>query len=77
MRTNFTDEQIKNMTLEDAKHHIENAVYEATALFERLEYEKCATGVKQTKIRGNGHHIRQEASKLVSGLMEKRWGCGS
>ena len=52
--TNFTDEQIQNMTREEAVNLITNSVYASTELMERLE----AAG----KLRGNGHHARQAVS---------------
>ena len=52
-------------TAEDAVVEIQNRVYEATALFERLEF--------LGKVRGNGHHIRQEAARLIGELMKERW----
>ncbi len=44
---------------------LENGIYEATAVFEGLEHAGL--------IRGNGHHLRQEAARLVAELLDSRW----
>jgi len=61
----FTDEEIDNMSQEDAVLAIEKAVYKATDLFERLEFRK--------KVWGNGHHIRQNAATQIGEMMKTRW----
>lgn len=53
------------MTEDQAVNFIENAVYEASALFERLEWVN--------KVRGNGHHIRQNIAAKAGELMRERW----
>ena len=50
---------------EDAAAEIANSVYEATSLYETLEYKR--------KVRGNGHHIRQKVAAFAVSLMEERW----
>jgi hypothetical protein len=52
-------------TFPEAECEIGNLVYEATYLLERL----ADAGI----IRGNGHHIRQEAAKRVLDLLKERW----
>jgi len=61
----FTDEEIDNMSQEDAVLAIEKAVYKATYLFERLEMRK--------KVWGNGHHIRQNSATQIGNIMKERW----
>ncbi len=61
----FTDEELKEMSLEKAVTEITNQIYEATSIFEFLEHKG--------KITGNGHHMRQEVSKFAEGLMRSRW----
>ena len=61
----FTDEQLQAMTLEQAEAEITNAVYDAARIIEALEYKG--------KIRGNGHHIRQEIAGMAKKLMNERW----
>ena len=51
--------------LSQAKCRIENAVYVATELFERLE----GAGL----VWGNGHHMRQKIAKMAADLVEERW----
>ena len=53
------------MTLEQAEAEITNAVYDAARIIEALEYKG--------KIRGNGHHIRQEIAGMAKKLMNERW----
>jgi len=61
----FTDQELKDMSLEKAITEIINEVYAATSLFERLE--------GKGKIIGNGHRIRQKVSKFAEALMRSRW----
>jgi hypothetical protein len=42
-----------------------NEVYQATVMLETLANYRI--------IRGNGHHIRQEAARLVANLLKERW----
>lgn len=58
---NFLD----NMTREEASSAIEQAVYEACHLFERLE--------GANKVRGNGHHMMQTIAAEAGKLMRERW----
>lgn len=67
----YTDEQLQSMTLEDASVEISNQVYAATGLIERLELCKANDGSK--RIRGNGHHIRQEIAEFAEKLLKDRW----
>lgn len=53
------------LTLEAAAARLQNEVYAATSLLETLEHAG--------KIRGNGHHARQEAAEAVSALLTQRW----
>ena len=59
----YTDEELKKMSLKEARTAISNEVYSGSALFELLE----------GKVRGNGHHIRQEVARYAQKLMEERW----
>lgn len=52
-------------TFDDAKVELSNAVYEAARLLETLEYAG--------KIRGNGHHMRQEVARFAVDLLKERW----
>lgn len=52
-------------TLEAAVAEIQNDVFAGTQLLERLADVRI--------IRGNGHHIRQEAARLVGELLKERW----
>lgn len=61
----LTKEDYENMTKEQAIAEIQNKVYDAAHLFERLE------GVG--KIHGNGHHLQQAVAALAKKLMEERW----
>jgi len=57
--------ELKNMSLESAQNEISNAIYQASALFELLEYAG--------KVRGNGHHIAQDLGTHASEKMAERW----
>lgn len=61
----FNERFLSTVTKELAISEIQNAVYQASHLFERLE------GVG--KIRGNGHHLMQEVASKAKELMEERW----
>lgn len=61
----MTIEEVKALNYEDAKVIIENAVYEATILIERLE--------NAGKVSGNGHHARQAAAKAAADILKERW----
>ena len=62
---NMTQEEIRAMSLEDAKAALANAVYEASYLLERLEYAG--------KVNGNGHHARQAVAKFATDELESSW----
>jgi len=59
------DEVIREMTLEDACARISASVYQATAIFERLE----AAGL----VIGNGHHARQKVAEMAVAELRERW----
>jgi len=59
------EDAIKQLDLKAAAVEISNEVYRASSLFERLE--------EVGKVRGNGHHIRQEVAKFAENLMKERW----
>jgi hypothetical protein len=61
----FTKEQLASMDLDTARTHLENAVYEAAALIEKLEYAG--------KVDGNGHHARQKIAALAGEELASRW----
>jgi hypothetical protein len=58
-------DELKDVSLEDAKTELGNAVYSATGYVERLEYAG--------KVCGNGHHIRQEIAAAAQCILEERW----
>ena len=61
----YTLAEAKEMTLDEAKLAINQAVYEASQLLEKLEQaRKCC---------GNGHHARQYLAGLASEELEYRW----
>jgi hypothetical protein len=64
-------EELKAMTLEYASTEISKRVYKATRLIERLEFCKANDGGK--RIRGNGHHLRQEISEFAVKLLKENW----
>lgn len=68
---NYTDEQLQSMSLDDASAEISNSVYEETRLIESLEFCKAKDGCK--RIRGNGHHIRQEIAEFAVKLLKDNW----
>lgn len=59
------EDRYKNMTLEDACVEISNAVYESTAILERLE--------GQGHLLGNGHHARQKLAAAAVEDLKSRW----
>lgn len=61
----FTKNDVESMTLETAQRAIENCVYEATALIEKLEHAG--------KVRGNGHHARQKIAEEAKDELTRRW----
>lgn len=63
--------KLQAMTLEDASAEISNRVYDATRLIECLEFCKANDGGK--RIRGNGHHIRQDISEFAVKLLKENW----
>lgn len=64
-------EELQAMTLEYATTEISKRVYKATGLIERLEFCKASDGGK--RIRGNGHHLRQEIAKFAEKLLKENW----
>lgn len=61
----YTEEQLKTMTWREAEAELSNLVYSATFLIERLEYAG--------KVRGNGHHVRQEIVEFATEKLKERW----
>ena len=61
----LTQEEIKELDVKRARQLIEDRVYEACQLIERLE------GVG--KISGNGHHARQKLAAIAGDDLERRW----
>lgn len=55
----------QEMTFQDAETEILNSVYAATVLIEWLEHAG--------KVRGNGHHIRQEVAAAAAKILKERW----
>ncbi len=62
---NYTTEEVKAMTREDAEAAITNAVYEASQLIETLA--TCG------RCSGNGHHARQKLAELAKQELASRW----
>lgn len=58
------EEWLKSVTAETAIAEIENAVYEASSLLERLE------GVG--RLLGNGHHARQNVAAFAANELKER-----
>lgn len=56
---------LEKMSLAEAEAELKNKVYEATKLLETLE--------NAGKLRGNGHHARQEVSDLAGSILKQRW----
>lgn len=67
----MTKDQLQAMTIADAKVELSNRIYEAAGLIEELEYCVASDGTK--RIRGNGHHIRQQIAKFAESLLAERW----
>lgn len=63
--------QLQSMTLEDACAEISKRVYEATRFIEYLEFCEANDGGK--RIRGNGHHLRQQIAELSVKLLKDNW----
>ena len=61
----YSDEELKNMTLQEAKNEVSNNVYQAFYLIEMLEGRQ--------KVWGNGHHHRQELASQAAAMVEKYW----
>lgn len=62
---NYTVEELQAMDLEAAKTELAQRVYEACAIFERLE--------NVGKVHGNGHHIAQDVCAHAEKLLVERW----
>lgn len=62
---NFTDEELLRMPLEKAKTELSNRIYDTARIIELL-------GGKG-KVRGNGHHIRQNIAAYAENLLEEKW----
>ena len=65
MSKHLTQDDLRAMTLDDAKTELSNAVYAAALFIERLEYAG--------KVNGNGHHAAQHIAKLACDELESRW----
>jgi hypothetical protein len=63
--------KLQAVTLEDASAEISKLVYESTRLIECLEFCKANDGGK--RIRGNGHHLRQEIAEFAVKLLKEQW----
>lgn len=61
----YSQSEIASMTLIEAETAVVNAVYEATALIEQLQYAG--------KVSGNGHHARQHVAQCAVEELRKRW----
>lgn len=59
---NFDDDQL---TLEQAENELQKAVYEATAILEKLE--------RAGQVSGNGHHARQKLAQMAVEELRSRW----
>jgi hypothetical protein len=59
------DEKLQHMTLDDAVSNLSNRVYDATRIVEELEYAG--------RVRGNGHHLRQEIAAFAVKLLREQW----
>lgn len=68
---NYSGEELQSMSLADASNVLSNRVYESTRLIEELEYRKAEDGGK--RIRGNGHHLRQEIAAFAAKLLKENW----
>lgn len=65
MSKHLTQDDLRAMTLDEAKTELSNAVYAAALLIERLE--------NAGKVNGNGHHAAQHIAKLACDELESRW----
>ena len=65
------DDELQNMTLIAAETELRKRVYGATRIIEELEYKKSSDGGK--RIRGNGHHLRQDIAEFAVKLLRERW----
>ena len=65
MSKHLSQDDLRAMTLDEAKTELSNAVYAAALFIERLEYAG--------KVSGNGHHAAQHIAKLACDELESRW----
>jgi hypothetical protein len=56
---------VRVMSLREAQVELSNRLYEAAQLVELLEYAG--------KVRGHGHHMRQQLCKAAEDLLAERW----
>ncbi len=63
--TLYTYDEIKAMSKERIKTELANSVYESAYILEALE--------NIGKVRGNGHHMRQQLTELAEKLLNERW----
>lgn len=64
----FSNDELRAMTLADAKAELGNRVYDACWLLEQLE------GVG--KVGFNGHHLMQSVAAFATNLLEGQWTVG-
>lgn len=57
--------QLRVMDIDAAAAELSNAVYASTGFLEELEYAG--------KLRGNGHHARQEVAEAAVKVLRERW----
>lgn len=57
-------EQLEQMTDEQFLNFVENAVYDATSIVERMEF--------LNRVEGNGHHIRQSIAEVARIFVSRR-----
>lgn len=68
---NFTDNELQNMSLDEAKAEVIKRIYDASGLIERFEYCRATDGGK--RLSGNGHHMRQDIAEFAAKIFEERW----
>ena len=65
MNHRMSDNEVAGLSLEEAKAELENAVYYAALLIERLEHAG--------KVSGNGHHAAQAIAAFAGEELKSRW----
>lgn len=72
----MSDEKDKyeKMSFRDAEAELINAIYEASAIVERLEYADTQPGKFYSgKVTGNGHHKRQRIAAFAAAVLRQSW----